>query len=85
MIVAGVHTELTKVICLPLQAVGIMNKLAVEIDVYKATDNIRSFVLELLNCESVTLFLLDNENHILRCCHRYILHTILYRACRRLL
>ena len=62
-----------------------MNKLAVEIDVYKATDNIRSFVLELLNCESVTLFLLDNENHILRCCHQYMLHVVLHRACGRLL
>ena len=79
----GVHIEGTTMIYLLLQAVGIMNKLAVEIDVYKATDNIRSFVLELLNCESVTLFLLDNENHILRCCHQYMLHAILYGACRR--
>lgn len=33
---------------------------------YKATENIRSFVLELLSCESVTLFLLDLETKMLR-------------------
>jgi len=49
-----------------MQAVAIMNKLAAELDIYKATDNIRSFVLELLGCESVTLFLLDTESRSLR-------------------
>lgn len=49
-----------------MQAVAILNKLAVELDVYKATENVRSFVLELLGCESVTLFLLDHETKMLR-------------------
>lgn len=52
--------------CEKVQAVAIMNKLAAELDVHKATDSIRSFVLELLNCESVTLFLVDSENTSVR-------------------
>ena len=48
------------------QAVAIMNKLAAELDIHKAIDSIRSFILELLACESVTLFLVDSENKSVR-------------------
>ena len=43
-----------------------MNKLAAELDIHKAIDSIRSFILELLGCESVTLFLVDSENKSVR-------------------
>lgn len=49
-----------------VQAVAIMNKLAAELDIHKAIDSIRSFILELLACESVTLFLVDSENKSVR-------------------
>ena len=49
-----------------MQAVAIMNKLAAELDIFKATDGIRSFILELLGCGGVTLFLVDSESKSLR-------------------
>ena len=49
-----------------LQAVGVMNQLALELDINSAVDNIRDVVLELLNCERVTLFLVDNQQKELR-------------------
>lgn len=48
------------------QAVGVMNQLALELDINSAVDNIRDVVLELLNCERVTLFLVDNQQKELR-------------------
>lgn len=53
--------------CLFWQAVGVMNQLALELDINSAVDNIRDVVLELLNCERVTLFLVDNQQKELRC------------------
>lgn len=44
-----------------------MNQLALELDINSAVDNIRDVVLELLNCERVTLFLVDNQQKELRC------------------
>lgn len=49
-----------------LQAVGVMNQLALELDINSAVDNIRDVVLELLNCERVTLFLVDAGQKELR-------------------
>lgn len=49
-----------------LQAVGVMNQLALELDINSAVDNIRDVVLELLNCERVTLFLVDTSQKELR-------------------
>lgn len=49
-----------------LQAVGVMNQLALELDINSAVDNIRDVVLELLNCERVTLFLVDTGQKELR-------------------
>ena len=43
-----------------------MNKLAAELDIHKAIDSIRFFILELLACEGVTLFLVDSENKSVR-------------------
>ena len=43
-----------------------MNQLALELDINSAVDNIRDVVLELLNCERVTLFLVDNKKKELR-------------------
>ena len=43
-----------------------MNQLALELDINSAVDNIRDVVLELLNCERVTLFLVDNQQKELR-------------------
>ena len=43
-----------------------MNQLALELDINSAVDNIRDVVLELLNCERVTLFLVDNRLKELR-------------------
>lgn len=43
-----------------------MNQLALELDINSAVDNIRDVVLELLNCERVTLFLVDNGQKELR-------------------
>ena len=48
------------------QALKILNKLALELDIEKAIDSIRSFVIELLDCQKVTLFLLDQEKRVLR-------------------
>lgn len=49
-----------------------MNQLALELDINSAVDNIRDVVLELLHCERVTLFLVDNQQKELRyvtvCC-----------------
>lgn len=44
-----------------------MNQLALELDINSAVDNIRDVVLELLNCERVTLFLVDSGQKELRC------------------
>ena len=44
-----------------------MNQLALELDINSAVDNIRDVVLELLHCERVTLFLVDNQQKELRC------------------
>ncbi|KAA6428464.1 MAG: GAF and PAS PAC sensor-containing adenylate guanylate cyclase [Trebouxia sp. A1-2] len=49
-----------------LRAVGVMNQLALELDINSAVDNIRDVVLELLHCERVTLFLVDNQQKELR-------------------
>ncbi len=43
-----------------------MNQLALELDINSAVDNIRDVVLELLHCERVTLFLVDNQQKELR-------------------
>ena len=43
-----------------------MNQLALELDINSAVDNIRDVVLELLNCERVTLFLVDTSQKELR-------------------
>lgn len=43
-----------------------MNQLALELDINSAVDNIRDVVLELLNCERVTLFLVDTGQKELR-------------------
>lgn len=55
-----------------MQAVGVMNQLALELDINSAVDNIRDVVLELLHCERVTLFLVDSQQKELRyeavCC-----------------
>ncbi|DBA78314.1 TPA: hypothetical protein ACH3X2_008259 [Trebouxia sp. C0005] len=48
------------------KAVGVMNQLALELDINSAVDNIRDVVLELLHCERVTLFLVDNQQKELR-------------------
>lgn len=48
------------------QAVAVMNQLAVELDIVPALDNVRNVVLELLGCERVTLFLVDNQTKELR-------------------
>ena len=49
-----------------LQAVAIMNQLALELDINMAVDNVRAILLELLNCERVTLFLVDLQQKELR-------------------
>lgn len=51
---------------LALQAVAIMNQLALELDINMAVDNVRAILLELLNCERVTLFLVDLQQKELR-------------------
>ncbi|DBB04290.1 TPA: hypothetical protein ACH3X1_012787 [Trebouxia sp. C0004] len=48
------------------KAVGVMNQLALELDINSAVDNIRDVVLELLHCERVTLFLVDSQQKELR-------------------
>ena len=46
---------------------AILNQLAVELDITKAVDSVRNVVLELLHCEKVTLFLVDEQSKELRC------------------
>ena len=58
--------RISPVIFEALQAVGVMNQLALELDINSAVDNIRDVVLELLNCERVTLFLVDAGQKELR-------------------
>eukprot|EP00891_Asterochloris_glomerata_P009654 jgi/Astpho2/9654/Aster-x1594 len=48
------------------KAVAIMNQLALELDINMAVDNVRAILLELLNCERVTLFLVDLQQKELR-------------------
>ena len=43
-----------------------MNQLALELDINMAVDNVRAILLELLNCERVTLFLVDLQQKELR-------------------
>lgn len=50
----------------PLQAVAILNQMALELDINAAVDSVRDIVLELLNCERVTLFLVDTQRKELR-------------------
>ena len=58
--------EMSEVLLLCIQAVGVMNQLALELDINSAVDNIRDVVLELLHCERVTLFLVDSQQKELR-------------------
>ncbi len=53
-----------------------MNQLALELDINSAVDNIRDVVLELLHCERVTLFLVDNQQKELRYMTSPVLHKL---------
>ena len=53
-----------------------MNQLALELDINSAVDNIRDVVLELLNCERVTLFLVDSGQKELRWANVFNLCTM---------
>ncbi len=49
------------------QAISIINHLAAELDIHTAMNNVRQVVLEMLQCEKVTLFLVFDRRRELRC------------------
>ncbi len=49
-----------------MQAIELINHLALELDVDSAMDSVRNVVLELLECDRVTLFLILEHRHELR-------------------
>lgn len=49
-----------------VQAVEVINQLAVELDIHAAIDNVRKVAVQLLECERVTLFLINEPRQELR-------------------
>jgi hypothetical protein len=50
-----------------VQAIDLINKLAVELDIDAAMCSVRNCALELLECDRVTLFLIIESRRELRC------------------
>ncbi|KAG2432321.1 hypothetical protein HYH02_013041 [Chlamydomonas schloesseri] len=48
------------------KAIGVLNKIAAELDIHTAMQSVRQVALELLDCERVTLFLIFERRHELR-------------------
>lgn len=49
------------------KAIKVINKLSSEVNIETAMNNAREIALELLDCEKVTLFLVDEVKKELRC------------------
>lgn len=52
--------------CILWQAIGVLNKIAAELDILNAMQSVRQVALELLDCERVTLFLIFERRNELR-------------------